>query len=417
MDKENLNPFVIAQQQFDIASDHLKLSENMRTILRKPRRQLCVSIPVKMDDGKIRVFEGFRVHHNVILGPAKGGIRYHPDVTLDEVTALASWMTWKCALMDIPFGGGKGGVVCRPEDMSQDELERMTRRYAFEIGIFLGPEKDIPAPDVGTNEQIMAWIMDTYSMSKGYSNLGVVTGKPLAIGGSVGRSAATARGVSIVLKEVCRLRGMKPEDTNVVVQGMGNVGSNAARLLQKDDFNIIAMSDVNGGIHNEHGLNPQSVLKHYKELKTPEGYSGGEVITNRELLELKADILVPAAIENVITMENAADIKAKIIIEGANGPVTPGADRILEDNGIWILPDILCNAGGVTVSYFEWVQDIQSYFWDEERVNDELKRIMIAAFNEVLKVSREKKVSMRTAAHIIAVDRVASAREKLGNFP
>ncbi|MFH1760601.1 MAG: Glu/Leu/Phe/Val dehydrogenase [bacterium] len=414
---ENLNSFVIAKQQFDMAADIIGLNENERIVLKKPRRQLCVSIPVKMDNGKVKVFDGYRVHHNLILGPAKGGIRYHPDVTLDEITALASWMTWKCALMNIPFGGGKGGVVCNPLEMSVGEIERMTRRYAFEIGIILGPEKDIPAPDINTNEQIMAWIMDTYSMSKGYSELGVVTGKPLALGGSAGRKAATARGVSIILNEVCRLKDMKPDDTSVIVQGMGNVGGNVARLLQKDDFNIIAMSDVTGAVYNENGLNPQSVLKYLEKKKTVKGYKGGEIITNEEMFELETDIIVPAAIENVITMKNAGKIKAKVIIEGANGPVTPGADKILEKKGVWIMPDILCNAGGVTVSYFEWVQDIQSYFWDEERVNTELERIMLKAFNEVLKVSREKNVSMRTAAHIIAVNRVASARKMRGIFP
>ncbi len=417
MKKENLNSFVIAQQQFEMAADQLNLDPDMREVLKKPRRQLCVSIPVKMDNGHVRIFQGYRVHHNLILGPAKGGIRYHPDVTLDEVTALASWMTWKCALMNIPFGGGKGGVICDPSQMSISELERMTRRYAFEIGIILGRDKDIPAPDINTNEQIMAWIMDTYSMIHGYTELGVVTGKPLAVGGSVGRRMATARGVNVILNEICRLRGMKPEDTTVVVQGMGNVGGNVARLLQKDDFVIMAMSDVTGSVYNKHGLNAASVLKYLENEKTLKGCPHCEFLTNAEMLELKADIIVPSAIENVITMENAPRIKAKIIVEGANGPVTPGADKILESNGVLVLPDILCNAGGVTVSYFEWVQDIQSYFWDEDKVNSELERIMLKAFAEVHKISSERNVSMRTAAHIIAVDRVARARSFMGIFP
>jgi glutamate dehydrogenase (NAD(P)+) len=415
--KETLNPFEIAQQQFDSAAERLKLESWLREVLRRPKRQLIVSVPTKMDDGSIRVFEAYRVQHNLARGPAKGGIRYHPSVTLDEVKALASWMTWKCAVVNIPFGGGKGGVVCDPKNMSLRELENMTRRYASEISIIIGPERDIPAPDVYTNAQTMAWIMDTYSMTVGSTQLGVVTGKPLQIGGSQGRAEATARGVQFVTREACREKKIALKGAKVVVQGFGNAGSVAARLLSEDGAMIIAVSDSSGGIHSPKGLDIKAVQAHKDSTGTLRGYREAQPISNEKLLELECDVLVPAALENQITMENAGRIRARIVAEAANGPTTPGADEILHKNGVFSIPDILANAGGVTVSYFEWVQSLQAFFWEEAQVNHHLEKVMIRAFNEVLAIAKKFNVHMRAAAYILAVGRVAEATRIRGIYP
>jgi glutamate dehydrogenase (NAD(P)+) len=417
MVKETLNPFEIAQRQFDTAADHLKLEPWLREVLRRPKRQLIVSVPTKMDDGSIKVFEGYRVQHNLARGPAKGGIRYHPNVTLDEVKALASWMTWKCATVNIPFGGGKGGIICDPKKMSMHELEGMTRRYASEISVIIGPERDIPAPDVYTNAQTMAWIMDTYSMTMGSTQLGVVTGKPLQIGGSQGRNEATARGCQFVIREACREKKLAVKGARVVVQGFGNAGSVAARLLSEDGASIIAVSDSSGGIVNTRGLDIKKVQAHKDETGSLRGYRDAEPISNEKLLELECEVLVPAALENQITMENAPRIRAKIIAEAANGPTTPGADEILHKNGVFLIPDILANAGGVTVSYFEWVQSLQAFFWEEAQVNHHLEKVMTRAFSEVLAIARKFNVHMRTAAYILAVGRVAEATRIRGIYP
>ena len=415
--KENLNPFEIAQQQFDNAAEHLKLEAWLREVLRKPKRQLIVSIPTKMDDGSIRVFEGYRVQHNLARGPAKGGIRYHPSVTLDEVKALASWMTWKCATVNIPYGGGKGGVICDPKRMSLRELENMTRRYASEISIIIGPERDIPAPDVYTNAQTMAWIMDTYSMTVGSTQLGVVTGKPLQVGGSQGRAEATARGVQFVTREACREKKISLKGAKVVVQGFGNAGSVAARLLSEDGASIIAVSDSSGGILNPKGLDITAVLAHKQSTGSLRGFKNADSISNERLLELECEVLVPAALENQITQGNAGRVRARIVAEAANGPTTPGADEILHKNGVFTIPDILANAGGVTVSYFEWVQSVQAFFWEETQVNHHLEKVMTRAFNEVLAISKKFNVHMRAAAYILAVGRVAEATRIRGIYP
>ena len=415
--KETLNPFEIAQQQFDSAAEQLKLESWMREVLRRPKRQLIVSIPTRMDDGSIKVFEGYRVQHNLARGPAKGGIRYHPSVTLDEVKALASWMTWKCATVNIPYGDGKGGVICDPKHMSQRELENMTRRYASEISIIIGPERDIPAPDVYTNAQTMAWIMDTYSMTVGATQLGVVTGKPLQIGGSQGRAEATARGVQFVTREACRERSISLKGAKVAVQGFGNAGSVAARLLSEDGASIIAVSDSSGGILNPKGLNIPAVLAHKETTGSLRGFREADTISNDRLLELECDILVPAALENQITLANAGKIRAKIVAEAANGPTTPGADEILHKNGVFLIPDILANAGGVTVSYFEWVQSLQAFFWEEAQVNHHLEKVMTRAFSEVLSIAKKFNVHMRAAAYILAVGRVAEATRIRGIYP
>ena len=414
---EELNPFVIAQKQFETAAEHLKLDRGIRDVLKSPKRQLVVSIPVKMDNGDLRVFEGFRVQHNIARGPAKGGIRYHPNVTLDEVKALASWMTWKCATVNIPYGGGKGGVIVNPKELSQNELERLTRRYASEISIIIGPEQDIPAPDVYTNAQTMAWIMDTYSMTKGITSLGVVTGKPLALGGSLGRNEATARGCQFVIREACELKKIPLRGSKIVVQGFGNAGSIAAKLLHSDGARIIAVSDSQTGIFNGDGLDPLKVLAHKERSGSVKGYPGADTISNEKLLELPCDILVPAALENQIHAGNVDRIKAKIVAEAANGPTTPAADEVLHKNGIFFIPDILANAGGVTVSYFEWVQGLYAFFWEEEEVNQKLEKIMKRAFHEVHRTAEKYAVHMRTAAYILAVGRVAEATRLRGIFP
>ncbi|MEK6323401.1 MAG: Glu/Leu/Phe/Val dehydrogenase [Acidobacteriota bacterium] len=415
--QENLNPSDIAREQFNIAADLLQLDENMRAVLSVPKRQLLVSVPVKMDDGTIKVFEGFRVQYNVARGPAKGGIRYHPDVTLDEVRALAAWMTWKCATVGIPYGGGKGGIRVDPHKLSQGELERMTRRYAVEISPIIGAHIDIPAPDVYTNEQTMAWIMDTISMMTGGTQLGIVTGKPISLGGSLGRAEATARGCLFTIREACKLLGINLQGVRVAVQGFGNAGSIAARLLHEDGAKIIAVSDTKGGIFNPNGIDPVAVLKYKEKTGSVVGFKDTDPITNADLLILECEILVPAALENQINLDNAHQIKARIVAEAANGPVTPGADRVLFDKGIFDIPDILANAGGVTVSYFEWVQDQYVFFWTDEEVNRYLEKIMVKAFREVYEKAKQYKVHLRTGAYCLAVSRVADATRIRGIFP
>lgn len=414
---ETLNAFEIAQKQFADAADILRLDEGVRKKLRTPERCLTVAVPTKMDDGRLEVFIGHRVQHNTTRGPAKGGIRYHPNVTLDEVKALASWMTWKCATVGIPYGGAKGGITCSPKEMSQNELERMTRRYTSEISIIIGPEKDIPAPDVYTNSQTMAWIMDTYSMNKGYAVPGVVTGKPLALGGSLGRNEATAQGCVYVIEEAAKKLGVDLKSATAVVQGYGNAGSIAAYLLFDLGVKIIAVSDSRGGIMNSHGIDPRKVLEFKEKTGSVVGFPGTEKISNDEILTLKCDILVPAALENCITLKNASKINVKIVAEAANGPTTPGADEILFDRKIVVLPDILANAGGVTVSYFEWVQNVQELYWDIDDVNSRLKKIMTRSFNDVYSIHKDKKINMRKAAYVLAVGRVAEAYKLRGLFP
>ncbi len=411
------NPYEIAQRQFDNAAKYLDLKEGIKAKLRVPKRELTVYFPVKMDDGSIQVFTGHRVHHNLARGPAKGGIRYHPDVTLDEVRALAMWMTWKCAVVNIPYGGAKGGVVCNPKKMSEREKECLTRRFTSEIIMFIGPESDIPAPDVNTNAQTMAWIMDTYSMTKGYSVPAVVTGKPIEIGGSLGRREATGRGVMFTTREALKHLGMPVEGARVAVQGFGNVGAIGAELLQELGCTIVAVSDSRGGIYNPKGLDARDVMRHKKETGAVAGYPGTDTVTNKELLGLDCEVLVPAALENEITRENADRIKARVIAEGANGPTTPEADEILFDKGAFVIPDVLANAGGVTVSYFEWVQGLQSFFWSEKEVNDNLEKIMVKAFQDVLAISQRREVNMRIAAYILAIDRVATATLLRGIYP
>jgi len=411
------NPWAVAQRQFDIAADALDLSAGLRATLRVPQRELTVNFPVKFNDGSIRVFTGYRVHHNSSRGPTKGGIRYHPDTNLDEVRALAMWMTWKCAVVNIPYGGAKGGVVCDPKQMTLGELERLTRRYTTEISILLGPEKDIPAPDVNTTPQVMAWIMDTFSMHRGYTVPAVVTGKPINIGGSRGRNEATARGTTIVIREAAQQIGMPLEGAKVAIQGYGNAGAIAAQLLDELGANVIAVSDSRGGIYSPGGLDPAAALRFKHETGTVVGFPEADQIDNQELLELPCDILVPAALENQITAANAGRVKARIVAEAANGPTTPEADDILYDRGIMVLPDILANAGGVTVSYFEWVQDLQDFFWTEREVNEKLERIMVASFEQVRAIAEEHKVHMRTAAYLLAVQRVAEATMTRGIYP
>jgi glutamate dehydrogenase (NAD(P)+) len=415
--REDLNPYRIAQIQFDIAAEYLKLDVGLRQVLRTPKRVLEVSIPTKMDNGQIKVFTGYRVQHNVARGPAKGGIRYHPAVTLDEVKALAAWMTWKTAAVNIPYGGGKGGVICDPKRMSKPELERMTRRYTSEILPIIGPEQDIPAPDVYTDSQTMAWIMDTYSMTKGYSTLGVVTGKPLSIGGSEGRNEATARGCLVVCEEACKIKKMSLRGASVAIQGFGNAGSIAAKLFTEKKARVIAISDSRGGVFNSRGIDPLKAMRYKERSGTVVGMPGTSRISNDDLLTMKCDILIPAALENVITLNNADQIKAKIVAEAANGPTTPHADEVLARKGIALLPDILANAGGVTCSYFEWVQDLQSFFWSEMEVNAKLETVMRRAFHEVHETMRKHRTHMRTGAYVLAVGRVADATLVRGLFP
>jgi len=406
-----------ALSQLDDAARIMNLEPGVLEVLRAPRRALQVAVPVRMDDGSVRVFTGFRVHHNTSRGPSKGGIRYHPMVTLDEVKALAMWMTWKCAVVGIPYGGAKGGVVIDPKSLSMGELERLTRRYASEILPLIGPERDIPAPDLGTNEQVMAWIMDTYSTREGFSVPGVVTGKPVAIGGSKGRSHATARGGMDITLATLKHLGMPVEDARVVVQGFGNVGGGTVDLLAEQGCKIVAVSDESGGGYNPEGLSPQGLLAHRDRDGGLTGFEGGEAVTNAELLELPCDVLIPAAIEGQLTEENADRVRTSVIVEAANGPTTPQADVVFEDRGIRVVPDILANAGGVTVSYFEWVQDLQAYYWDEDEVNDRLRKIMETSYVDVLDLAQDQKVSMRMAATILGVGRVAEAHRTRGLYP
>jgi len=401
------NPFEAMSERFDRAAQLLGLDPDLYAVMRVPSRELKVYIPVRMDTGHIQVFEGFRVQHNFARGPAKGGIRYAPDVSLDEVKALSAWMTWKCAVVNVPFGGGKGGIICNPQQMSLGELERLTRRYTAELFDFIGPDKDVPAPDMNTNEQTMAWIMDTYSMHKGYTVNAVVTGKPVALGGSLGRREATGRGVLFCVNEAIKRFNLTPEQTSVVVQGSGNVGGIGAELMYNLGYKIMAISDVHGGIYNKNGLNIPEVLKYLNANKTLEGFAEADRVSNSELLEIECDVLAPCATENQITSENAHKINCKIMAEGANGPTTPKADKILFDNGVFVIPDILANAGGVTVSYFEWVQDRMGYFWREDEVNQRLEEKMVASFNELCAVADSHNVDTRTAAYMVAIERVA----------
>ena len=411
------NLWKTAQRQLDDVAAIINLSPSIHAYLREPKRILTVSIPTAMDSGVIKVFEGYRVQHNMSRGPCKGGIRFHPDVTLDEIKALAMWMTWKCALVNIPFGGAKGGVVCDPKHMSRRELENMTRRFTSEISLIIGPEKDIPAPDVYTNPQIMAWIMDTFSMQQGYAIPGVVTGKPLAIGGSLGRDKATARGCLYAINEAMNELGHEIRGARVAIQGFGNAGANAAELMSLTGYKIVAASDSQGGVVNDRGLDVAKLIAHKNEKNTVVGFEGGDKIDNKALLEHECDVLIPAALENVITAENAPRIKPKLVAEAANGPTTPDADQILHQRGIMVLPDILANAGGVTVSYFEWVQDLQESFWEEDEINDRLKRKMVRAFRDTLAEAKRYDVNMRRGAYAVAVGRVAEATQVRGVYP
>jgi glutamate dehydrogenase (NAD(P)+) len=408
--------FAAMLEEFDEAARKLNLERGIWEILTHPKRQIIVSCPVQMDNGAIQVFTGYRVQYNITLGPAKGGIRYHPNVSLDEVTALAAWMTWKCAVAHIPFGGAKGGVICDPTKMSRRELEALTRRYIAEIIEAIGPEKDVPAPDVNTNEQVMAWVMDTYSMHVGHTETAVVTGKPLEMGGSQGRREATGRGVMICARESARHVGFDTNGATVAIQGFGNVGSVSAKLLAEAGAKIVAITDWRGGVYNPKGLNIEKLLVYAAEEKTVEGFSGGEPISNDELFELDVDILIPAALENQITMANAPKIRAKVIVEGANGPTTPDANNHLHERGVFVVPDILANSAGVTASYFEWVQDRYGYFWTEKEVNERLEAKMCEAFNAVTETSVGFSVDMRTAAYIVAINRVATVTRIRGMY-
>ncbi len=403
-------------QEFDGAARILNLEPGIWKILTHPKRQIIVSCPVQMDNGEIEVFTGYRVQYNITLGPAKGGIRYHPGVNLDEVTALAAWMTWKCAVAHIPFGGGKGGVICDPTRMSRRELEALTRRYVAEIIDAIGPEKDVPAPDVNTNEQIMAWVMDTYSMHVGHTTTSVVTGKPLELGGSLGRREATGRGVMIVARESAKHVGFDIKGATVAVQGFGNVGSISAELLNDIGAKIVAITDWKGGVHNPKGLDLATLIEHVAKAKTVEGFSGAEPIANDELFSLDVDILIPAALENQITIDNAPGVRARVVVEGANGPTTPDAHHHLHERGVFVVPDILANSAGVTASYFEWVQDRYGYFWTEKEVNERLEAKMCEAFDAVVKTAVKFKVDMRTAAYIVAINRVATVTRMRGMY-
>ncbi|MBK8316890.1 MAG: Glu/Leu/Phe/Val dehydrogenase [Acidobacteria bacterium] len=401
------NPFESMMSRFDHAAQLLKLDPDLYKVLRVPNREITIYIPVFMDNGHIEVYTGYRVQHNFARGPAKGGIRYAPDVTLDEVRALAAWMTWKCAVVNIPFGGAKGGIICDPAQMSKGELEKLTRRYTAELIDFIGPERDVPAPDMNTNEQTMAWIMDTYSMHARHTVTAVVTGKPVDLSGSKGRLEATGRGLLIVVEEAVKKLGLKPSNTRVVVQGSGNVGGVAAKLMHQAGYKVIALSDIYGGIHNPNGLDIPDVMAYLEKHRTLEKYPNAEAVSNMDLLELDCEVLLPAATENQITSQNANKIKCRILAEGANGPTTAAADDILERKGVFVIPDILANAGGVTCSYFEWVQDRMGYFWKEDVVNERLKDIMVESFNDVVKYAETHGVNNRIAAYMLTIDRVA----------
>jgi len=408
--------FTAMLHEFDGAARMLNLEPGIWRILTHPKRQIVVSCPVQMDNGEIEVFTGYRVQYNITLGPAKGGIRYHPDVSLDEVTALAAWMTWKCAVAHIPFGGGKGGIICDPTRMSKRELEALTRRYIAEIIDAIGPEKDVPAPDVNTNDQVMAWIMDTYSMHVGHTATAVVTGKPIEMGGSLGRREATGRGVMIVTREAAKHLGFDIRGASIAVQGFGNVGSVSAELLAALGARIVAVTDWKGGVYNTNGLDVAALVEYTREHKTVAGFAGGETLSNDDLWGLDVDVLIPAALENQITMENAPIIRAKVVTEGANGPTTPDAHDHLHKRGIFVIPDILANAGGVTTSYFEWVQDRYGYFWDLSEVNSRLEKKMCEAFDDVLQTSLKYKVDLRTAAYMVAIQRVGTVTKMRGMY-
>ena len=411
------SPWATALAQLDEVAELMGLAPGVHETLRSPKRALIVAVPFRCDDGSTRVVQGYRVHHNITRGPAKGGIRYYPSVDLDEIKALAMWMTWKCAIVNIPFGGAKGGVSIDPKELSRAELERMTRRYASEILPLIGPERDIPAPDMNTNEEIMSWIMDTYSINQGYSVPGVVTGKPVSIGGSRGRSGATSRGVMYMVFAMLKRLGIPVEEASIAIQGYGKVGGFAAQLLHDSGCRVVAVSDVGGGLYREKGLDPEAINRYKRDSGTVVGFPGADALSNDELVEVECDVLVPAAIEGVITAKNADKVKASIIVEAANGPITFEGDKILNERGIFVVPDILANAGGVTVSYFEWVQDLQAYFWSEEMINARLREIMEAAFDEVFKLHESKELTMRQAAHWIGVGRVAEAHLTRGLFP
>jgi glutamate dehydrogenase (NAD(P)+) len=414
--EQEINPWEAQAARFDLAAQKLNLDEGLWKILRYPTREIIVHIPVAMDDGRIEVFTGFRVQHSIARGPAKGGVRYSPDVTLDEVRALASWMTWKCAVVNIPFGGAKGGVICDPKKLSMAELEKITRRYTAELVEFIGPEKDVPAPDMGTNEQIMAWMMDTYSMHTRQTVTAVVTGKPINMGGSRGRREATGRGVMIVADEALKKLGMNREDTRVIVQGFGNVGSNTARLMQEAGYKLIGLAEIDGGLYNKKGLDINAMLEYRQRNGTVVGFPGGEKTDEHELLVADCDILIPAATENVITSQNADRVKARILVEGANGPTTAAADEILSEKKVFVIPDILANAGGVTASYFEWVQDRQGYFWKESVVIEQLEHIMRSSFEDVVRYAETHGVNNRIAAYMLAIDRVAYTIRQRGIY-
>lgn len=415
--QSRVNVWKMAQEQLDDVARLIGLDDAVHAYLREVRRILQVSLPVRKDDGRLQMFEGFRVQHNMSRGPGKGGIRFHPDVSLDEVKALAMWMTWKCALVNIPFGGAKGGVICDPKSLSERELERLTRRFTSEISIIIGPEKDIPAPDVYTTPQIMAWIMDTFSMQHGYSIPGVVTGKPVSIGGSLGRDKATARGCLYVVDEAMRELGKSSSGARVAIQGFGNAGLHAAELMDAAGYRIVAASDSRGGVANDAGLDVAALIAHKANTGSVVGFRDSEPLNNKDVLEYDCDVLVPAALEKVITPENAPRIRAAIVAEAANGPTLPDADDILYERGIMVLPDILANAGGVTVSYFEWVQDLQNNFWEEDDINERLRRKMVRAFAETLDAAKRRRVNMRRGAYAVAIDRVAEATMSRGLYP
>ena len=415
--REDLNPFRIAQIQFDMAAEFLKVDPGLRQILRTPKRVMEVSVPVKLDNGQVKVFVGYRVQHNTARGPAKGGVRYHPNLTLDEVKALACWMTWKTATLNLPYGGSKGGVICDTKRMSRGELERLTRRFTYEILPILGPERDIPAPDVATDAQTMAWMMDTYSTVAGEASLDCVTGKPLSLGGSEGRLDATARGLLFAIEEACKLKKISVRGASVAVQGYGNVGSTVARVLFEKKARIVAISDSRGGVHNPRGIDPLKAYRYKERAGTVVGMPGASRISSEDLLALKCDILIPAALENAITLHNADQIKAKIVAEGANGPTTPHADEVLARKGIFVIPDILANAGGVTVSYFEWAQNLQGARWQETELNQRLEFMMRRAFNDVYMTMRKHRTHSRAAAYVLAVGRVTEAMLLRGLFP
>jgi glutamate dehydrogenase (NAD(P)+) len=414
--EQEINPWEAQAARFDLAAQKLNLDEGLWKILRYPNREIIVHIPVQMDDGRLEVFTGFRVQHSIARGPAKGGVRFSPDVSLEEMRALAAWMTWKCAVVNIPFGGAKGGVICDPKKLSLGELERITRRYTAELFEFIGPEKDVPAPDLGTNEQVMAWMMDTYSMHVRQTVTAVVTGKPLDMGGSRGRREATGRGLMVVCDEALKKLGLNRDETRVIVQGFGNVGSNAARLMHEHGYKIIGIAEIDGGLYNKNGIDVDALLEYSQRYNTLAGFSGAEPYDPQELLVTDCDVLIPAAIENVITSQNAGNVKAKILAEGANGPTTAAADDILQEKRVFVIPDILANAGGVTVSYFEWVQDRQGYFWKETVVIEQLEHIMRSSFEDVVRYADTHGVNNRIAAYMLAIDRVAFTIRQRGIY-